>query len=215
MALAAIVALSTLSYARESPAPSPEMQGSSGNMLVSTAGGGQTGANWVCSLANATSLTVDRLAKQTPPSGYRFPFGFLRYRIDDCGYTGSMLTVPPPGFRAIQTLVIELPAAPPSQSTFMNFGPTRDDAIPHWYMLPVRIDGATLRILLGDGDPGDDDLVIDNIIAGIGGVAVPIDISSVPTLSQPALTVMALLIVIAFLGALAVRRTDRFSYADF
>jgi hypothetical protein len=180
-----------------------------------TTGGGQTGANWVCSLASATSLTVDRLAKQTPPSGYRFPFGFLRYRIDDCGYTGSMLTVPPPGFRATQTLVVELPAAPPSQSTFMNFGPTRDDAIPHWYMLPVRIDGATLRVMLGDGDPGDDDLVIDNIIAGIGGVAVPIDISSVPTLSQPALTVLALLIAIAFLGTLAVRRTDRFSYADF
>jgi hypothetical protein len=69
--------------------------------------------------------------------------------------------------------------------------------------------------MLGDGDPGDDDLVIDNIIAGVGGVAVPIDISSVPTLSQPALTVLALLVVIAFLGALAVRRTYRFSYADF
>jgi hypothetical protein len=215
LVFAAIVALSALGYARESPAPPAPIPGSSGNMQVGTTGGDQTDANWVCTLANATSLTVDRFAKQTPPSGYLFPFGFLRYRIDDCGYTGSMLTVPPPGFRAIQFLVIELPAAPPAQSTFMNFGPTRDDAIPHWYTLPARIDGATLRIMLGDGDPGDDDLVIDNVIAGIGGVAVPIDIASVPTLSQPASTVMALLVLIAFLGALAVRRTDRFSYADF
>src|SRR5438552_10988079 len=114
MVLAAIVALSAFGYARGSPAPPAPMPGSNGNMLVGTTGGDQTGASWVCTLANATWLTVDRLAKQTPPSGYRFPFGFLRYRIDDCGYTGSMFTVPPPGFRAIQFLVIQLPTAPPS-----------------------------------------------------------------------------------------------------
>src|SRR4051812_21556156 len=102
----AIFALSTFFSAQLSAAPAAPL--STDNMRVATAGDDARG-RWVCDLASATPLTAERLARQTLPDGYRFPFGFVRYRIDQCSYTGIVSTVPPPGFRALQFLTIELP----------------------------------------------------------------------------------------------------------
>jgi hypothetical protein len=159
----------TLIVAPESTIPTATQAGQS---LVGTTGGVLDG--WSCALDNPTWQSIAAVGTAASSAPYDFPYGLLRYRLDQCFYGSPIFLAPPPLF---QVLVIELPAPLPLGTVFVNYGPTRDNLMPHWYELPAQVDGATVRISLRDSDPGDDELTTYGVIAGLGGPALP----SIPT----------------------------------
>ena len=83
---------------------------------------------------------------------------------------------------------------------YWKYGPTPDNSTPHWYPLPVSIQGNVITFSIVDGGLGDDDLTANGTIVdqggpggGGGGGA-----TSVPTLSEWAM--FALVMLLGWLG---------------
>jgi Bacterial Ig-like domain (group 3) len=165
--------------------------------MVGITGGDSEG--WFCTLRSAAWVPVSTIAG-TLPSVSLLPYGLFSYRIDTCAYAGLMFDPPPAGFHPVQQLVLQFSQALPPTAVFVAFGPTRGNATPHWYALPTQVDGATMRVTLGDGDPGDDDLTLNGIIAGKGAIAVSIDPAPIPATSIGTIAALTLLIGAALLG---------------
>jgi hypothetical protein len=163
---------------------------------------GITGGNsegWFCTLRSAAWVPLSTVT-DTLPSGSLLPYGLFTYRIDACGYAGLTFGTPPAGFHPVQQLVLQFSQPLPPTAVFAAFGPTRDNATPHWYTLPTQVDGVAMHISLGDGDPGDDDLTLNGIIAGKGGVVLLMDAAPIPATSMGALAALILLMGAAAQG---------------
>ena len=97
-------------------------------------------------------------------------------------------------------------------STYWKYGPTPDNATPHWYRLPATISGNTATFGITDGGRGDDDLAANGTIVDQGGPGIGVGGAAstpepVPTLSEWAMIV--LVAMIAFAGMGAMRRRAR------
>jgi len=129
-----------------------------------------------CDPVKGAWTTVESAVTAGSVAPYRFPHGLFAYRLENCAVVNAFL----PMLGATQYLVMQLPAPLPSDAVFVGYGPTKDNATPHWHEMPAEIDGATVRVLLLDGDAGDDDLAINSVITGIGGPAIaapePVDV---------------------------------------
>ncbi len=143
--------------------------------LATSYGQSQVGAtggspnSWGCSLETPAWLPINQVGlSQT--SAYTFPYGLLSYRIDQCAYHGAYFDYPPPLY---QILTIQTPVPLSPGTTFVNYGPTAENPSPHLYALAAEIDGATIRVPIPDGSAGDDDMVRNGIISGLGGPALP------------------------------------------
>ncbi len=130
----------------------------------------------------------------TPGAGIVFPHGLFEFFALGCT-AGSTIT-----------MTITYPSALAAGTQYWKYGPTPSNATRHWYVLPATIAGNTATFTITDGGVGDDDLLANGEIAdqggpgggpggGVGGA------SSVPTLSEWAMGVLALLLL-----AVAVRR---------
>ncbi len=124
---------------------------------------------WSCTFANAAWGTPDQLgAVEAAP--YRFPYGVLHYRLDQCS---SRVQILGPAVLS-QTLTIQLPTPPLPGTVFANYGPTRSNPTPHWYEVPAQVDDSTMRVGLTDNGLGDDEFAVSGLIAGAGGPAAPL-----------------------------------------
>jgi Fibronectin type III domain len=120
-------------------------------VTLSMRGGGPT-----CRL-ETVSLDAPAAA---PPAGVSFPEGVIKFVAADCG-PGSILSF---------ALTLSAPLPPGAQ--YWNYGRTTTDHSPHWYTLPAQIDGSTITYRIADGGLGDDDLAVNGIVAGTGGLGV-------------------------------------------
>ncbi|MDE0292950.1 MAG: hypothetical protein OXI93_02045 [Bryobacterales bacterium] len=103
-----------------------------------------------------------------PPTGAAFPIGFLDFRLRSVGRRQAVAVslYLPPGLEG---------------NSYWKYGPTPDNAEPHWY--PFDYDGETGAQFRGpgqivlhfiDGDRGDDDLRRNGVIADVGGPALTV-----------------------------------------
>ncbi len=95
-----------------------------------------------------------------PPAGVSFPQGVIKFVAADCT-PGSILN-----------FALTLSAPLPPGAKYWNYGRTKTDHSPHWYTLPAQIDGSTITYRIADGGVGDDDLAVNGIVAGAGGLGI-------------------------------------------
>ncbi|CAN5370930.1 hypothetical protein BH11PSE11_BH11PSE11_36100 [soil metagenome] len=138
----------------------------------------------------------------TVPQGVTFPHGLFDF----------VLTGGAPGSSAVVT--ITYPGAVPAGAVYWKYGPTPAGnncgspavcALPHWYQFPAVFAGNTATLTITDGGLGDDDLTANGVIVDQGGPGVPA--LEIPTLSEWARILLALLLVVAGLGAMQRRRS--------
>lgn len=174
----------------------PLPQGGTASVQVSGPGGIPT-----TGVLSSVSFSAVQSAPVLPPQGAAaFPFGLMSLRI-----TG--LT---PG-DATQTLVT-LPKAIPAGAQYWKYGPTADNATPHWYDFSssVTFVGNTVALNITDGGIGDDDLAKNGQITDPGGVMVPVDAVINTATPVPVWSVWGwLLASLALFGAFAGVRSRR------
>lgn len=172
----------------------------SGNISASFSGGG-TGCGY--SVSQFIPLSGHPASPPTAPAGFLFPHGLFDFTTSGCT----------PG--ATITITITYPAALPAGSVYWKYGPSPAGyncsgagcAAPHWYQMPPAqavFSGNTVTLTIIDGGVGDDDLSANGVIVDQGGPGVPGGAAGVPTLSEWAMILMALLL--AGLGARGARR---------
>jgi hypothetical protein len=118
------------------------------------------------------------------PTGYTFPQGVLAFTTN--GQCGTGVTV-----------TLTYPNALPAGAKFFKYGPATAGASPTWYAHPATFstDRTTITYTVTDNGPGDNDPTV-GVIQDPAGVGVPGgDVSSVPTLSEWALVLLAGLVV--------------------
>jgi hypothetical protein len=147
-----------------------------------------------CSFGNAAFIAVPPLI---PPPATNFPFGLFDFTATGCN-VGSTITVQ----------IVYSQALPPN-TQYWKYGPTPQNTIPHWYILPgATVNGTTVTFTIQDGQIGDDDLTANGIIVEPGGPGLSTDAvatsASIPTLHDATLAALALLI--AGLAWMSLRR---------
>ena len=100
--------------------------GGTASACVSGAGG--------CQFASAGFVPVAGVGTP-PPVGVSLPFGLFQFTAIGCG--GSLV------------LTITYPSAVPPGSSYWKFGPTLDNATPHWYPLPAGVNGNSASCPVG------------------------------------------------------------------
>jgi hypothetical protein len=120
------------------------------------------------------------------PDATAFPHGLFNFTTSNCTVGAAL------------TFTIAYPAALPPGTQYMKYGPTAAQPSPHWYVLPATIAGNTVTFTITDGGLGDDDLTANGTIVDQGGPAVAVPVVAahpIPTLSQWAMLLMAMLLV--------------------
>jgi hypothetical protein len=124
-----------------------------------------------------------------------FPHGLIGFITSGCT----------PGSTLIFTLT--LPVASGPAAAYWKYGPTPDNAAPHWYQLPVSIQSNVVMFSIVDGGLGDDDLTANGTVVDIGGPTID-NPQGIPTISEWMLAL--LMLMLASLAAYAtVRRPSR------
>ena len=100
----------------------------------------------------------------------------------------------------------------PANAKYYKYGPTPDNATPHWYTIAFTGAGTnTLSFTITDGALGDDDLSANGTIVDDGGPAVPVvaaaavevsNVANVPTLGEWGLILLVGLMGLLGMGAM-------------
>ncbi|THU05077.1 DUF1080 domain-containing protein [Lampropedia puyangensis] len=163
--------------------------GQTGTLELAVSGGG----NGLWRFDDAAAPSLQEAGEL--PEGVSLPYGAVSFQLD-AGTAGATAEV-----------VLTYPESLPSGATYYKFGPTPEQAEPHWYEYPnATISGNTVRLRLQDGQVGDNDLDANGVIRDPGGVAVvagapsPANATPVPTTG-----VLGLLGLSALLSAFGLR----------
>jgi YVTN family beta-propeller protein len=157
----------------------------SGNITASFTGGGPacsfSGPQFIGSPPGAAPIPPS-----VPPGSIGFPHGLFAFTTVNCT-PGSTLA-----------FTITYPSALPSGAQYWKYGPEPGNATPHWYVLPATIAGNVATFTITDGAQGDDDLAANGTIVDQGGPGVPVTpgAQQTPTLSEWAMALMALLMLV-------------------
>ena len=157
----------------------------SGMITASFTGGGLTCTYTVSQFIPLTGHAASPPAG-TAPAGVTFPHGLFDFTTSGCT-PGSTIT-----------MTITYPAALAPGTQYWKYGPTPGNAVPHWYVLPAAIVGATATFSITDGGTGDDDLAANGTIVdqgGPGGGGGGGSVTGIPTLSEWMLLLLALLVL--------------------
>ena len=151
-----------------------------------------SGCGATCAFTQGAFIPVSghpRSPPVPPPADYIFPDGLFDFVAGGLA-AGSTVSI---------TLVY--PDDLPAGTVYQKYGPTPDDASPHWYPLPARITGNTVTLNITDGGIGDDDLMANGSIVDAGGPAIlsRSGAAAIPTLSQ-----WSLFLLIGVMGALGI-----------
>lgn len=163
--------------------------GQTGLLELGASGGGE--GLWRFDTAAAPAL-------QQPgslPEGVSMPYGVVSFALVD-GAVGAAADV-----------VLTYPAALPAGAQYYKFGPTPEQAEPHWYVFAgASISGNTVRLSLQDGLLGDNDLQANGVIRDPGGVGIAAPVVPGNATPVPTTGVMGLLGLSAALAALGLRQ---------
>jgi hypothetical protein len=172
-----VTALPTVSPGQSFGGPTATL---TGDATLRMSGGGA-----LCGFTRAAFLPVDGTAYSPPPNfappGVTFPHGLVGFVTSGCT----------PG--ATLTFTLSLPAASAPTTAYWKYGPTPDNTAPHWYQLPVSIQGSVVWFSIIDGGLGDDDLTANGTVVDIGGPTVD-SAQTIPTMSEWMLLLLTLLI---------------------
>ncbi|MBN9366775.1 MAG: M36 family metallopeptidase [Comamonadaceae bacterium] len=129
-------------------------------------------------------------------TGYRFPYGLTGFALENVGQGGTV------------TLRIQYPGPVPAGAEYWKYGLTTPAGTPHWHQIPmVLVSADTIEITLTDGSTGDTDAQADGTITDPGGLRVlAAPPPGAPAVAIPALSPMALTLLVAGLGLLGWRR---------
>lgn len=109
--------------------------------------------------SNVDSLPLP--ATQAPPAGFTFPLGFVSLTLN--GLT--------PGATVSVTNIFH---GAVNFSNVLAYGPTPDNAQPHWYELDFNRAGDEVRLDFTDGLAGDHDLVANGSLTTLYALALPL-----------------------------------------
>jgi autotransporter-associated beta strand protein len=159
--------------------PSPT---GTGTITASFTGGGAG-----CSFTTSQFIPVTGNPASPPgPAPTVFPHGLFDFTLGGCTAASTI------------TMTIVYPAALVAGTQYWKYGPTPGPAAAHWYVLPATITGNTVVFTITDGGLGDDDLLGNGTIVDQGGPGIPGppgSATAIPTLSQWAMALMALLLL--------------------
>lgn len=154
---------------------------------------GLDGGGEQCALANIAYEQASA-AGGTPPEGYRFLHGVVRFSTNaTCTPNGSV------------TITITYPSTVPAAAKFFKYGPATPGAAPTWYEHPATISGNTVTYSVTDNGQGDSNPA-EGTIADPAGVAV---FASSGAQAIPTLGGWALLLLGSLLGGLGLHRVGR------
>lgn len=153
---------------------------------------GGIGGGEVISIAGVVATTAEAAAGDGPPN-VGFPHGLLAIRVDGVSEGGTV------------DFTITFPGPLPENTRYWKYGPTPDNATPHWYIHPATIDGDTVTFSITDGGPGDHDLTANGTIDDPGGTGIVVPPVPVPALTRWAVVVLMLMLMIAIYGRLQAR----------
>ena len=111
-------------------------------------------------------------------TGFEFPQGYIRYRIPNIQVGGSV---------EISYKIAGATTKCQLANSFFQYGPTPDDATPHWYEFlfdgetGAEFNGNTVVLHYIDGKRGDSDLSVNGVIATTGGPASASDDDEIPS----------------------------------
>ncbi|MFZ0004497.1 MAG: IPT/TIG domain-containing protein [Methanoregula sp.] len=161
-----------------------------------------TGILITLSSSPGTTLSnVEAIANPSPsntPANITWPLGFISFDVNNVPVGGSA------------TVTITMPVGT-IVNTYYKYGPTPDDATPHWYPFMydgqsgAQIKGNVITLHFVDGKRGDNDIAANGVISDAGGPGYNANIPLVPEF--PSL-VLPVTMIIGILGtALFLRRT--------
>lgn len=137
-----------------------------------TASGSISGGGPECAVAGVEALTVDEVAPQGPPGGVELPHGLIALELTDCEAGASV------------EVTLTLPQPLPEGTEYWKYGPTPEEAEPHWYTVPSTASGATVVFTVTDNGLGDGELgEADGTILDPGGPGTPAPVPALPTLA--------------------------------
>jgi hypothetical protein len=157
----------------------------SGTANVTLSGGSDT-----CMFTGTQFIPLSSVP-EPPPGGLTFPHGLFEFALGGGCTAGGTVT-----------LTITYSSALPAGTQYWKYGPTPDNATPHWYVLPAAIVGNTVTLSITDGGLGDDDLAANGVIVDAGGPGG--EVADVPTLSEWGMILLPGLLVL--LGLMQLRR---------
>jgi autotransporter-associated beta strand protein len=158
-----------------------------------------TGGGTFCTLASAALLPAPPGAAPVPPTAPGqevFAHGLFTFRLEGCDEGASV------------DVTLHYPSVLDTGTRYWKYGPSDEDAEPHWHVYPATIEGRTVTFTVRDGGAGDGDGIADGTITDPGGPAVPAGGTGstvpVPALESWALALLALMM--AMLGLTSARR---------
>jgi hypothetical protein len=181
--------LVTANVVARPPSPITQFTGltatNTGQAILSVSGGGPT-----CGIVRGEYLAISGGTDSpsvSPPPGLVFPHGLVAFVVGGCA-PGSTINIE-----------LSLPTPVPPGIMYWKFGSTPDNGIPHWYSIPVSVQGSKISFSIVDGKVGDDDLTANGTVIDAGGpafaeVTAP---DAIPTMSEWLIVVMALLIALS------------------
>jgi hypothetical protein len=157
--------------------------GGSGTITVR----GVVSAGTDVSLTSAVFLAAQGAPASPPnlPPGVVFPYGLFAFTVTGLPTTGASASI---------TFTLTYPDPLPSGTPYWKYGRTAAQPAFHWYTLPTTISNHQLTFSVTDGGQGDSDLAFDGSITDPGGPAFGADGVGIPTLSEWALLLLALLL---------------------
>ena len=145
-----------------------------------------TGGGPGCSFTTSQYIPVSGSPASPPagsaPVGVSFVHGLFDFTTGGCT-AGSTIT-----------MTITWPSPLPASTQYWKYGPTPTDPAPHWYVLPATIAGNVTTFTITDGGLGDDDLAANGTIVDQGGPGFAGAATEVPTLSEWAMILLALML---------------------
>src|SRR5437588_9740127 len=164
-----------------------------GTATLQLSGGGP-----LCGFTRAAFFPVVGDPQSPPPDsqppGVTFPHGLFGFVTSGCT----------PG--ATQSFTLTLPVRTQAITEYWKYGPTPESPTPHWYRIPITVNGSVVTFSIVDGGLGDDDLTANGTIVDAGG-PVALIAEPIPALSDWMLKTMALLMTGIGLQALARRHS--------
>ena len=111
-------------------------------------------------IENLTAVSESTLPATNKPN-LTFGHGLFEFRIT--GLTDGEAVA----------LTLTMPSALPPGTQYWKYGPTPSNHTPHWYQIPLSVNGSVITITLTDGGLGDDDLTQNGVIVDQGGPGWP------------------------------------------
>lgn len=150
-----------------------------GNATVTLSGGGEA-----CGFSKGVFVNIPA----TSLVGYAFPQGLMDISLTGCTVGTTV------------AFNLSFPNTIPADAKYWKYGPEVGNPTPHWYSIPATITGNTVTFSITDGGMGDDDLIANGMIVDPSGPGVPTVAAGVTPTSIPTLSEWSLMLLAGLLG---------------